>query len=161
MWWETASKKSKLKKKDISKNEIISQVYLFGNLHISYVFKAMLNKFRNLFLFLNKFNLFLKLKFSIFSFFNFQFPDFAFRVLWQIFYNKNFMTKEHTPFFSTKIIIFLKILAQILFKSQRGNQRKRKDLSLSLSLSFFLSFFLFLFLSLLSLSLMFQILKKW
>ncbi len=59
MWWETASKKSKLKKKDISKNEIISQVYPFGNLHISYVFKAMLNKFRNLFLFLNKFNFFL------------------------------------------------------------------------------------------------------
>ncbi len=26
MWWKTASKKSKLKKKDISKNEIISQV---------------------------------------------------------------------------------------------------------------------------------------
>ncbi len=59
MWWETASKKCKLKKKDISKNEIISQVYPFGNLHISHVFKAMLNKFRNLFLFLNKFNFFL------------------------------------------------------------------------------------------------------
>ena len=59
MWWETASKKCKLEKKDISKNEITSQVYPFGNLHISYVFKAMLNKFRNLFLFLNKFNFFL------------------------------------------------------------------------------------------------------
>jgi hypothetical protein len=57
--WETASKKSKLEKKDIIKNEIISEVYPFGNLHISYVFKAMLNKFRNLFLFFNKLNFFL------------------------------------------------------------------------------------------------------
>jgi hypothetical protein len=57
MWWETASKKLKLEKKDISKNKITSQVYPFGNLHISYVFKAMLNKFKNLFF--NKFNFFL------------------------------------------------------------------------------------------------------
>ncbi len=56
MWWETASKKCKLEKKDISKNEITSQVYPFGNLHMKYVFKAMLNKFRNLFF--NKFNFF-------------------------------------------------------------------------------------------------------
>ncbi len=34
MWWETASKKCKLEKKDISKNKINCEVYPFGNLHI-------------------------------------------------------------------------------------------------------------------------------
>jgi hypothetical protein len=55
--------------KDISKNEIISQVYPFGSLHISYVFKAK-QVYKFIFIF-NKFTYFFKIVFS----------DFAFKVL--------------------------------------------------------------------------------
>ncbi len=98
MWWETASKKSKLEIGFTALSiqiGIISQVYPFGNLHMKYVFKAMLYKFRNLFLFFNKFHFFLNSNFQYYyfsSWIKISFPDFAFRVLWQIFYNKCFMT---------------------------------------------------------------------